>query len=370
MNPVELALIAVRNQDWNEALDLLRSAEQYDLDPEDRATALKVRAAALTRRGQWRSAQDDYLQLRRLYPADTDLQLEVLLGLADCYNAVGDWATAKHLLQSACDQLSEADVVMNLRVKSMYLHTLSRFDAARAIQGWKDLLAQSHWPQGADLAAARFWFGESHWQLGDYAQALVQYDFAHELALSYDAMKTAADCARRRVLAQLFTNDREWIYGIKQLSEAAQWYETVGDRSGGHTYSELGEIYKHLGQAVEAERAFKRGIVLMEHSNENVRAAHNYLGLADVHRLQNRNDMAIEHCDTARMLYRRLQHPWGIIWSTYLGSLLGDPWPGAAEWKSERWVGQLAPPEAELVQHKGKVAKTMHGKPLFLRYVD
>jgi tetratricopeptide (TPR) repeat protein len=367
VDPVKQALIAVRNQDWNEALEILRSADHMDMEPEDRATVLKVRAAALTRRGQWRAAQDDYLQLRRLYPADTDLQLEVLLGLADCYNAVGDWSTAKHLLQSALDQLADADVSMHLRVKSMYLHTLSRFDAEGVVDSWKQLLAQPGWPQGADLATARFWEGEAYWQLGRYEDAMASYDLAHELAMAYDATRTEADCTRRRVLGQLFTDDKSWIYGIKELKQATEWYEMIGDRSCGHTNSELGEIYKHLGQLVEAERAFTRGIVLMEHANENVRAAHNHLGLADVHRLQLRKDKALEQCDLARMLYRRLEHPWGIIWSSYLAWLLDDPWPSNEEWKSERWYDQIAQPERELLR---KLPKRRKDQPLMLRYVD
>lgn len=368
MNPVQQALIAARNQDWNEALQLLRSAEQYDLDPDDRAIALKVRAEALGRQGQWRAAQDDYLLLRRLYPADTQLQLEVLLGLSDCYNAVGDWSTAKHLLQSALDQLADTDLAMQLRVKSMYLHTVSRFEGEETTDAWHRLFAQD-WPQGAELATARFWAGENLWQLGRYQQALEQYDIAHEMALAYDAMKTAADCSRRRVLAQLMLSDPEWVYGVKNLKEAAGWYDMIGDRSSGHTWSELGEVYKHLGKLVEAERSFRRGISLMEQSNENIRAAHNYLGLADVHRLQGRMDVAVENYDTARMLYKRLEHPWGIVWSTYLGALLGDPWPTAAEWKAERWINQVADPERQLISG-GQSAKKAPAEPLKLRYVD
>jgi tetratricopeptide (TPR) repeat protein len=254
----------------------------------------------------------------------------------------------------------------------MYLHALSHFENDTAIDGFRQLLGQPSWPQGADLAQARFWEGEAHWVAGDHERAIRAYDLAYELAIAYDATRTAADCARRRVLGQLLTGDRQWIYGIRELRKATQMYEMIGDRSGGHTNSEMGEIYKHLGQLVEAERAFQRGSKLMESANENVRAAHSHLGLADVHRLQRRTDMALEQCDLARMLYRRLEHPWGIVWSTYLASLLGDPWPSEAAWQSEHWFSRLASPERDLLLQGGPQtpAKGEEPQPLMLRYVD
>jgi tetratricopeptide (TPR) repeat protein len=366
IKPVQQALIAARNQDWNEALEILRSTNHMDLDPAERAMVLKVRASALTRRGEWMAARDDYLRLRRLYPASVELQLEVLLGLSDCYGALGDWSTASHLMESACEQLSDVDGALELRVLSMNLHVFAHFDAPSAQEQFTELLART-WPQGSELAVARFWQGECAWQLGDYDAAEQAYDLAHELAQTYGAMGTAADCVRRRTLLQLMRDDREWIYGVRELGEAAQWYEKLGDRSGGYTYTELGEVHKHLGHMVKAEQAFERGQTLMRHAHEHVRAAHNHLGMADVHRLQGRTQVALEQCDRARVLYRRLQHPWGMAWATYLSALLGDPWPAEDEWRSAPWYERMAPPERALVSQPPS-----HGaaEPLTLRYVD
>lgn len=366
MKPVQQALVAARNQDWNEALEILRSTDRMELDPAERAMVLKVRATALTRRGEWMAARDDYLLLRRLYPSSVELQLEVLLGLTDCYSAVGDWATAAHLMESACEQLSDVDGALELRVLSMHLHTVSHFDAAGAVEQWDELLGRT-WPQGSDLAVARFWQGECAWQLGDWDRAERAYDLAHELAHAYGAMGTAADCVRRQTLLQIVRDDRDWVYGVRELGEAARWYETLGDRSGGYTYTELGEVHKHLGQLVKAERAFERGQTLMRHSSEHVHAAHNHLGMADVHRLQARPQVALEQCDRARTLYRRLQHPWGIVWSTYLASLLGDPWPTVQDWQAYSWYERMAPPERALIE---QLPAQPADRPLILRYVD
>lgn len=374
MDALQQAIIALKNQDWGEALQLLKQTDHLDLDPAQRAEALRIRASAMTRRGLWRAAREDYFQLRRLYPDEQDIQLEVLCGLAECYEAVGDWHTAGHLIGAAVELAGNLDIErrlkhaeMILRIETLRLRLMSRVASSEARAGFRKLLGRSDLPQGSMLAATRFAYGELYWSQGEIKQALQQYDLSYTLAQNYGALITAADCMRRITLARLLDEDDvDWVYGVQELQQAESWYESAGDRTSGHIYTELGEIRRHLGMLHDSVREFERGITLMQHQNENVRLAHNYLGLAETHRLLGKRDQALAAIDVARALYRQLMHPWGIVMSTYVGALLGDPWPEGGDLMAEDMLQQLGDQELQIVTKKPMSTD----QPLILRYVD
>lgn len=307
---------AIKAQSWQEAWGLLEQVNpDYRPDSRHLGTLREdfelLAATCLRHRGQLDQAEQLYRDvLLRLQPGDERVP-DVLVGLADCLHAEGEIAQALQLGRAA-EKMPMRDKVMAVRVLTLTAHLLSHIDLRAALQRYEWI--QDNYAANADSSWANylFWYGDCLLVDGQYDRAVEILLQAHKAATSTGALVTTADCLRRIPLARALSGQDDFaLRGMGDLNQSIQLYELAGDRGSVYVHTEAGEVYRAIGRVREAEKSFSQGLWASRSIKDQLREAHNLMGLFELGRLMGGpQDELLRDADKC---YERVGSEWGRL---------------------------------------------------------
>lgn len=308
---------AVRAQDWDQVLTRAPARHYLLLSVEDSLEIQIAEADALRSSGELLAARDLYVEIDAGLERREARRASVLHGLADCYLAAGDEATALRLGLAAEEIRESDDRHFALRLGTLQGRALARCDLPRALEAYQSVLGAGDLPSGSARANLRYWYAEALMTAGEFARARQQLAIAHSDAEAQDAAKTVADALSREATLPILEGEQAGIAAaLERLGHAESLYLGLGDRSRDGVFTLRGQVLAQLGNLRGAEAEYRRGLWLSSRRRDALQAAHNLLGLADTLRVEGRPFAA--PLASARGVYERR----GLVWGSYYCDLI------------------------------------------------
>jgi tetratricopeptide (TPR) repeat protein len=317
---------AVRSQSWTEAWALLEQINPDYLSDSRHLGSLReefeLLAATVTRhRGQLDAAERLYESLKARISLADERVADVLLGLAECAHARGDFATASQQIRVA-EQVPTRNPVLGLRVQTSAAHIASHVDLDQALRRFEWITEHYEPSKSTAWANLLFWYGDALLVDGQYERSVPMFVQAHGTAIATGATITAADAMRRLPLARILCGQTDFaLKGVGDLHQAERLYELAGDRGAAYLHTEAGEVYRAIGQWREADREFTKGLWGARSIPDLNREAHNQLGLFELSRVSGAPKLTL--LDEAARSYDRIGSDWGLL-HVHLCRAMGD----------------------------------------------